>query len=35
VLGEAGANGSECGGGGNQIHERSITLSRRAFGRKR
>ena len=35
VLGEAVADCGEFGGGGNQIHERSIALSRRAFGRKR
>ena len=35
VLGEAGANSGEFRGGGNQIHERSITLLETAFCRKR
>ena len=35
VLGETGANGREVRGGGNQIHEQSITLLKTAFCRKR
>jgi hypothetical protein len=35
VLGEAVADGREFGGGGNQVHERSIALPKRAFCRKR
>ena len=35
VLGEARGNGCEFRGGGNQIHEQSITLPKQAFCRKR
>jgi hypothetical protein len=35
VFGEAITKGGEFRSSGNQIHERSMTLSRRAFGRKR
>jgi hypothetical protein len=35
MFGEAVAKGGEVGGGGNQIHELSMTLPGRAFGRKR
>jgi hypothetical protein len=35
VFGETPANGGEVRSGGNQIHERSITLLKTAFCRKR